>query len=208
MEEKQLGGICIGARVWRENDKMLSVFCEDGFVYGVLARGALKPKYELKFAAQLFSYCDYFLCESKAGYYILGGATFGELSLLGISSDPDSYAAACVACEIAHKSVKSENKAMYVQTLSALGELAGGGARRDLIVLRMLICAFEYNGLGGLFPQGEKGDICKAVLFAEPGNVSDVCAETNTVRQLIKAFASKFAVQFGKLDSLEFFIGK
>ena len=54
MEEKQLGGICVGTRVWKDSDKILAVFCEDGFVYRELPRGALKPKYKIKIAAHLY----------------------------------------------------------------------------------------------------------------------------------------------------------
>lgn len=208
MEEKQLGGICAGTRVWKDSDKMLAVFCEDGFVYSVLARGALKPKYKLKFAAQLFSACDYFLCAGKAGYYILGGATFGELSLLGISSDPEAYAAACVVCEAVQKSVLSENKRMYAETVAALGELAAGGSRSDIIVLRVLIAAFVSNGLGAAFPEGSRGELCKSVATAQAGNLSELDCDKTEIRALIKQYARKFALQFGKLNSLGFYLGE
>lgn len=208
MEEKQLSGICIGVKPWKENDKMLTVFCEDGCVYSVLARGALKPKYKLKFAAQLFSACDYFLCESRAGYYILGGATFGEVSFLAVASRPESYAAACVVCEIAAKSTLAENKRMYAETLAALGELCADSANGGAVVLRMLLAAFASSGFGTYKFGGAKGEICDKVLGAPLGGVSELGIESDSVYALVKSYASKFASQFGKLDSLPFFLGE
>lgn len=201
----QANGICIGTRPWHENDRMLKLFCEDGNLHDVLARGASKPKYKLKFAAQLFSACDYFLCPSKAGYYILGGATFGALSFLGLSSDPEAYAAACVVCEIVRLCVVGENKRLYAETVAALGELNSGG-RADLVVLRMLLAAFSANGLiGDISPVGERGILCRAVLDADVGNVSQVQADSGVTIPLIKACAGRFATQFDKLNSLSFF---
>lgn len=204
MDDKQLGGICIGTRPWRENDRMLSLFCDDGCVYDVLARGACKPKYKLKFAAQLFSVCDYHLCPSKAGYYILGGAAFTELSFLSLSSDPSAYAAACVVCEAAGKCVLGENKRMYAETMAALGELSGGG-RGDLTVLRILLAAFVSGGFGAALPQGENGAVCRGVLDAAAGDVSSLPYPREHVSALIKSFGARFCSQFGKLNSLAFF---
>ena len=206
MEEKQLGGICIAARVRGESDRMLTLLCDDGFVYDVLARGALKPKYKLKFAAQLFSACNYFLCPSKAGYYILGGATFGDLFTLSLASYPEAYAAACVICESANKCVVGENKRMYAETVSALGELTVSEPEKaGLSVLRVLLASFVSNGLGITFPAGERGEIARSVLNAEAGNAYKIVADAKSVMNTVGFYGVRFAHQFGKLDSLGFF---
>ena len=205
MEEQQLSGICVGTRVWKESDRMLRLFCEDGNIYDALARGACKPKYKLKFAAQLFSACDYFLCPSKAGYYILGGATFGELSFLRIAESPEAYAAACVVCEIAAKCVLAENKRLYAETVAALGELSAyEDARCDLICLRMLLAAFATSGYAFTFGADPKGAACAAVLNAPAGNVSAVAVEESLARSMLKPLGVRFANRFEKLNSLEF----
>lgn len=207
MEDKQLNGICVLTRNRGDNDRMLSLFCSDGCVYDVLARGALKPKYKLKFASQLFSYCDYFLCPSKAGYYILSGATFGELSFLRISSDPEAFIAACLVCETAYKCVKSENKLMYAETVAALGELAEYETTRpDIVALRILMAAFVSSGYGTVSLGGEKGEICDKILAADKGKVSSVSADASAVRSLIKTYGTRFNNQFGYLNSLKIFL--
>lgn len=196
-------GICIGTRVWKENDRMLKVFMEDGAVYDVLARGACKPKYKLKFATQLFSTGIYELCPSKAGYYILGGASFGELSFLSIAGDPDAYMAGCVVCEIASKCTLSENKRMYAETLAALGELSrGAGVRCDNVVLRMLIAAFVSGGYGAEFPSGERRATAETILGGEVGNLSDLDTDRSAVSSLIKYYAARFSSRFGTLGSI------
>ncbi|WP_251617979.1 DNA repair protein RecO [Pumilibacter muris] len=203
MTDVKACGVCIGSRPRGDNDKMLDVFCDDGNVYGVLARGALKPKYKLKFATQLFSACNYYLCPSKAGYYILGGADFGELSFLRISNEPQAFAAACFVCEVANKCVKVENKRMYAETVAALGELASfEDVCAHAVCLRILLAAFVSCGLGAQIPAGEKGAVCEKLLGAELGSVSLIAPEKSVTFQLIRQYASRFTAHFGKLNSL------
>ena len=202
MEELKLCGVCTGARSRHENDKMLSLFCEDGNVYDVLARGALKPKYKLKFATQLFSCCDYFLCSSKAGYYVLGGASFGELSFFSVASDPDAYAAACFVCEVVNKSVKTENKRMYAETVAALGELAAQSFCSDLICLRILLAALDSSGYGYV-SSGRDSEDCVRVASAAVGSISQCEIGRAACLRIIRTNAGRFAALFGKLNSLD-----
>ncbi len=199
----QQHGICIGARPWKESDRMLTLFCEDGRIYDVVARGACKPKYKLKFAVQLFSACDYFLCPSKAGYYILGGATFGALSFLGIASDPDAYAAACVVCETARKCVCEKDTRMYAEVLAALGELSSGeGVRPDLVCLKILLSALERSGYVNMQAVDPQSD-CGKVIGASAGYVSSLDIEKAATRKLLVATGARFAKIFAKLNSLD-----
>ncbi len=198
--EIQANGICIGARVRGESDKMLTVFCEDGKIYDVLARGALKPKYKLKFASQLFSACDYYLCPSRAGYYILGGATFGALSFMRIASDPDAFAAACFVCEAACKCVHGENKRLYAETMAALGELANfEDCKPAYVCLRMLAAALSDSGYG---LAGNGNGVCEKFLAAQAGNASGVDSTDGEVFRVIRAQGARFASVFGKPNSL------
>ena len=204
-----LYGVCVRVRPWRENDKMLSLFCEDGNVYDVLARGALKPKYKLKFAAQLFSTGDYFLCPSKAGYYILGGASFGELSFLGAASDPVAYAAACYVCEIAYKCVKTENKIMYAEVLSSLSELSGGSEklRPTLVCLKTVLVALSSCGYGEKFDGGEVGRACTSVINTEAGNASGAEVDDALALRLLKSYTVRFGGIFERVASLDTLVG-
>lgn len=199
-----LFGVCVRVRPWRENDKMLSLLCEDGVVYDVLARGALKPKYKLKFAAQLFSTGDYFLCPSKAGYYILGGASFGELSFLQAASDPVAYAAACYVCEIAYKCVQTENKIMYAQVLSALGELSSGSEklRPALVCLKTVLVALSSCGYGENFDSGEVGRACTEILNTEAGDASGADVDDALALRLLKSYSVRFGGIFERVVSL------
>lgn len=197
-------GVCISSRAWHENDKMLTVFCESGNVYSVLAKGALKPKYKLKFAAQPFSACNYFLRESKAGYYLLGGADFSQLSFLRIAESPDCFVAASAVCEIASKCVVAENKRMYAEVISALTELSGyEEAKPYNVCLRVLIASFALNGYGAVISGGERGDICNRIADAPRGCTSAVEADPETVLSAIKTYGNRFSAVFGKLNSLE-----
>ena len=202
--DMDLYGVCVRVRPWRENDKMLSLLCEDGNVYDVLARGALNPKYKLKFAAQLFSTGDYFLRSSKAGYYILGGASFGELSFLGAASDPVAYSAACYACEIAHKCVQTENKSMYAQVLSSLGELSSGNEklRPALVCLKTVLVALSSCGYGEDFGDDEVGRACKAVLNTEAGEASGANIDDALALRLLKSYTVRFGGIFERVTSL------
>ena len=182
---------------------MLMLFCADGNIYSVLARGAGNPKYKLKFAAQLFSCGDYHLCPSKAGYYILGGAAFSDVSFLSVCSDPLCYTAACLVCEAVQKCVQSENKRMYAETVAALGELSAvDGIRPDLICLRILLAALITGGLAGEFGTSEKSRACVKIIEAPPGDVSAVPVAADTAIALLQRAGKRFALQFGPLNSL------
>lgn len=203
----QADGVVISARPWKESDKMLSVFCDDGKVYDVVARGALKHTSKLKFATQLFSFCRYTLSPSKAGYYILSGASFGEISFLSLASDPDCFSAACLVCEAAAKSAISGNRQMYAETVAALGELCDfESADRYLVCLRVLLSAFISCGYCGEFGQGERGRMLAAVSEARAGEVSRLDLPPEKVRELFKAVAGRFEVRFEKLNSLSLLI--
>ena len=197
-------GVCIGSRTWHDNDKMLTVFCESGNVYSVLAKGALNPKYKLKFAAQPFSACNYFLRESKVGYFLLGGADFSELSFLRIAENPDCFMAASAVCEIASKCVQTKNGQMYSEVIAALTELSNyEDAKPYNVVLRVIMAAFISSGYGEVISGGERGDICVRILNARPGRTGEVDADPKTVLSAIKTYGNRFASVFGKLNSLE-----
>lgn len=203
MEQIRQNGICIHARPWKEYDRFLHIFCEDGHVYNVLARGASRPKYKLKFAAQLFSTGEYLLTESKAGYYVLENASFGELSYLSIASSPDAYAAACTVCEIAGICAYGGNKSLYTETVAALGELAGlEDVRCDLIVLRMMLAAFTTSGYAFSFGADPKSKACTEVLAAPYGAVSHAAVDRETAVSILKPLSRRFAAKFEKLNSL------
>ena len=207
--DMDLYGVCVRVRPWRENDKMLSVFCEDGNIYDVLARGALNPKYKLKFASQLFSTGDYFLRSGKAGYYILGGASFGELSFLGAASDPVAYAAACYVCEIAHKCVKTENKIMYREVLSGLGELSGGSEelKPALVCLKAVLVALSSCGYGEAFGGDEVGRACTSVLNTAAGEASSAEVDDALALRLLKSYTVRFGGVFERVASLNTLVG-
>ncbi|MDE7394953.1 MAG: DNA repair protein RecO [Clostridiales bacterium] len=198
---KDADAICIDAKRYRENDKMLTLFCDNGETVTAVCRGALKNTSKLKYASQLFSVCTYSLSPSKAGYYIVSGATPSALSFLSLSQDIEAFAYGCVCCEAVRLSAPTENREMYAALLSALGEFAAGeNVKYDMVCARLLLTAFVSNGYAPLL--GAVGTLCRAVEEAPAGKVSTVDLTIAERKLLFKSVVSRFTSVFGRLQSL------
>lgn len=201
METKEAEAICIDAKRYRENDKMLTLFCDNGETVTAVCRGALKNTSKLKFASQLFSVCSYSLSPSKAGYYIVSGAVPTALSFLSLSQDIDAFAYGCVCCEAVRLSAPTENREMYAALLAALGEFAAGeNVKYDMVCARLLLTAFVSNGYAPLL--GTVGALCRAVEEAPAGRVSSANLTETERKLLFKSVVSRFTGVFGRLQSL------
>ena len=201
MQAKETDAICIDAKRYRENDKMLTLFCENGETVTAVCRGALKNTSKLKYASQLFSACTYSLSPSKAGYYIVSGASLHALSFLSLASDPEAFAYGCVCCEAVRLSAPTENREMYAALLAALGEFAAGeNVLYDMVCARLMLTALVTGGYAAL--SGELGALCRKVEEAPAGQVSTVDLTANEREKVFKSVVSRFTNVFGRLTSL------
>ena len=201
MQPKETDAICIDVKRYRENDKMLTLLCENGETVTAVCRGALKATSKLKFASQLFSVCTYSLSPSKAGYYIVSGASLHALSFLSLASDPIAFAYGCVCCEAARLASQVENREMYAALLSALGEFsAGETVKHDMVCARLMLTALVTGGFASL--SGELGALCRALEEAPVGQASSVEFTEKERKTLFKSVVSRFTGVFGRLQSL------
>lgn len=202
MESKEVEAVCIGARRYRENDKMLTLFCESGETVTAVCRGALKNTSKLKFASQLFSVCAYSLSPSKAGYYIVSGAAQPALSFLSLAEDPKGFAFGCVCCEIVRLAAPVETPPMYGALIAALGELASGEAvKHDLVCVRLMLAALLCNGYASV--GGSTGALCRAVEEMPVGNASGANLTGEERNTLFRSVTTRFSSVFGRLQSLQ-----
>ncbi len=83
---------------YKDNDKLLTLFCPSLGKITAGIRGVKKPTAKLAFAAQPFAFCEYVLAE-KGGRYTVTGAYLHE-SFFELRLDVDRFYAACAAAEI------------------------------------------------------------------------------------------------------------
>jgi len=84
---------------YKDSDKRLTLLTAEGQILSVVAKGIKKPSAKLKFAAQVFAFCEYTIAD-KNGYYTLAGASQIE-SLFALTYDTGSFAASSVMVEVA-----------------------------------------------------------------------------------------------------------
>jgi len=108
--------ICIKATDYKESDKMLKLFTVDGQILSVVAKGIKKPAAKLKFAGQVFAFCEYTI-NSKNGFLTLTGASQSE-NLFSLSYEPNSYSAASVMLETSWVMADSvQNSSLFLSLL-------------------------------------------------------------------------------------------
>ena len=201
MQAKETDAVCIEAKRYRENDKMLTLLCENGETVTAVCRGALKATSKLKFASQLFSVCSYSLSPSKAGYYIVSGAALHALSFLSLAADPEAFAYGCVCCEAARLSAQVESRETYAALLAALGEFASGeSVKHDMVCARLMLTALVTGGFASL--SGELGALCKKLEETPIGQASTVGFTQQERDRVFKSVVSRFSSVFGRLTSL------
>lgn len=99
MKNLNIKAIVLKSIDYKEHDKLLKLLTETGEVISVLIRGIKKPAAKLKFAGQVFAFCDYSLVVKKEFYSVTGAKQIE--SLFSLAYDPESFVASSVCLEAA-----------------------------------------------------------------------------------------------------------
>jgi len=108
--------VCLKATDHKEHDKMLKLLTADGVVLSAVAKGIKKPAAKLKFAGQVFAFCEYTINE-KNGFFTVAGASQIE-NLFSLTHDPDSFVSASIMLETCLYIADSiQNASLFVDLL-------------------------------------------------------------------------------------------
>lgn len=151
MDTVHVKGIVIAENQYRENDKMLTVFCDRFGKISVSARGAKKSVSKFTAVAQLFCYSDMELYCGKSNIYTLKDAQLIE-SFYSLRTDLDRLTVAGRIVKLTAKVIReeledSEGLRLLLNSLYFL-------CREDGISNELLYCIYRMRlvYLQGFFP--------------------------------------------------------
>lgn len=132
---------------YNESDMIVTLVGVDTGVLTATAKGCLKPKAKLRYAAEPMNFGDYVL-GGKNGRYVITECSQIE-SFSQITCDIERYYAASLVLETLQKGSREANPELFVLALKTLDELAYGEENADDVVRDFLLelLAIFGNGL-------------------------------------------------------------
>lgn len=126
MECFECDALCIKAIDYKDNDKIITLYCGERGKITVNAKGCKSAKAKLKFAVSPFCFGKYNLTNKVNRYTLIGCECYD--SFFHLTANLDTYYAGMVVLEILDKmSMDSDyNHGLFVASLTALKELAYG----------------------------------------------------------------------------------
>lgn len=119
---KSVTAIVLRSEDYRDFDKKLTLFTEEGEVMRVIIRGVKKQNAKLRFASQPFSFCNFELSGKNESSHIVTGAMTIE-DLFGVSSF-EKYFEGCIMLEAAEKTCSVQpNRELFILLLKRLKNL-------------------------------------------------------------------------------------
>lgn len=145
MEPIKTKAIVTRAVPYGESDMIVTLISVDRGKISASARGCLKPKAKLRYAAQPFNFGEYVL-NGKNGKFIVTECSQIE-GFSAITADIERYYAGFSVLDALEKLTREADARIFALALKSLGELAYGAERSaDAIVTDFLKGALELNG--------------------------------------------------------------
>ena len=144
-DELKTKAIVVRAVPYHETDMIVTLISPEFGKITATARGCLKPKAKLRYAAEPMNFGDYLL-SGKNGRYVVADCSQIE-SFSAVTADIDKYYAASLALEVLSKLTPDEPQpALFIDSLKALNDLAYGDKDTDEIVTDFLLEVLKDNG--------------------------------------------------------------
>lgn len=147
---------------YRESDMIVTLVSVELGRISASARGCLKPKAKLRYAAEPLNFGEYVL-QGKEGKYVITECNQIE-SFSAVTTDIDRYYAACMALESLDKLSHEPQPALFMRTLATLSDLAYSEKDADVVVTEFLKNLIEINGFALDFAHC---NVCKCDLEGE-----------------------------------------
>ena len=144
-EELKTKAIVVRAVPYHETDMIVTLVSPEYGKLTATARGCLKPKAKLRYAAEPMNFGDYLL-GGKNGRYIIADCSQIE-SFSSVTTDIDRYYAASLTLEVLAKlTLDQPEPALFVDALSTLHDLAYSDKDTDEVVTDFLLAVLHDNG--------------------------------------------------------------
>ena len=145
MEELKTKAIVVRAVPYHETDMIVTLVSLEYGKLTATARGCLKPKAKLRYAAEPMNFGDYLL-SGKNGRYIIADCSQIE-SFSSITTDIDRFYAASLTLEVLSKLTPDDSQpSLMLDALNTLNDLAYTTKDVDEVVTDFLLAVLKDNG--------------------------------------------------------------
>ena len=145
MEELKTKAIVVRAVPYHETDMIVTLVSIEYGKLTATARGCLKPKAKLRYAAEPMNFGDYLL-SGKNGRYIIADCSQIE-SFSSITTDIDRFYAASLTLEVLSKLTPDDSQpSLMLDALNTLNDLAYSTKDVDEVVTDFLLAVLKDNG--------------------------------------------------------------
>lgn len=146
MEEIKTQAIVLKSNIYKESDKLLTLFSLENGKIVAMIKGVLKPKAKLAFASQPFCFGEFNLV-GKNGFFTVTNCSSNDL-FFDITKDIERYYYGATILEICDILVK-ENEAnveLFILLLKSLKLLAYDKCEPLAVVNKFIIDALKFSG--------------------------------------------------------------
>ena len=145
MEELKTKAIVVRAVPYHETDMIVTLVSLEYGKLTATARGCLKPKAKIRYAAEPMNFGDYLL-SGKNGRYIIADCSQIE-SFSSITTDIDRFYAASLTLEVLSKLTPDDSQpSLMLDALNTLNDLAYSTKDVDEVVTDFLLAVLKDNG--------------------------------------------------------------
>lgn len=193
---KSVTAIVLRSEDYRDYDKRLKLFTEEGEVLRVVIRGVKRPTAKLRFAAQPFAFCNYELSGHGESYAVTGAIVIEDLFRI---SDFSKYSAGCIMLEAAEKACEiAPNRELFVLLLKRLKTLIYGNYDVRLSAISYLQNVIHKSGYAYDYapPKPQPSNVLELLACTQELNIEFTVDEALICRTLDKitmSFENKFS---------------
>lgn len=142
----KIKAIAIRAVPYNESDLIVTLVGVECGKITATAKGCLKPKAKLRYAAEPMNFGDYVLSGNNGRYVITECSQID--SFCEVTKDIERYYAASLVLEVLQKLSQESQPDLFVIAIETLSELAYGSRDSDCIVTDFLLRVLDKNGSG------------------------------------------------------------
>lgn len=193
---KSVTAIVLKTEDYRDFDKKLKLFTENGEVMSVIIRGVKRPNAKLRYVAQPFSFCNFELSgRGNSANVITGAAVVEDLFKV---TDYDVYSAGCIMLEAAEKSCDIQpNRELFLLLLRRLKELLYGCHEPLISVISYLQNAIHKSGYSYVYDKPISNPTSVIELLACTESLSvPFTADKELIEKTFKKITAKFEEKF------------
>lgn len=185
---KSITAIVLRSEDYKDFDKKLKLFCEDGEVMRVIIRGVKRPKAKLKFAAQPFAFCNYELVGRDGAFVVTGAMAIEDLFKV---SDYNIFYAGYIMLEASEKVCEIQpNREIFLLLLRRLKTLIYENYDPRIVAISYLQNVIHISGYDYVYDSPK----------SEPSTVMELLACTKTLTTEFRASDELVKKTFDKIS--------